>query len=79
MVTLAEEVRARDERAREAADRWSMDRELLAVIADRLGVIGTDRYTFEKPPDRIRRPWEPDPNAPVTPRQFTRMLMGGVA
>lgn len=45
--------------AREASQGWSNDTELLAAIADRLGVLAAERRYDEVPP-RIKRPWDPD-------------------
>lgn len=48
--------------ARESSQGWSNETELLAAIADRLGVLAADKR-YEEVPSRIKRPWDPDEEA----------------
>lgn len=50
----------REKRERDAK-AWSHTNELLALIFDRLGVIGTPGYGFKRPPEPLRRPYETRP------------------
>lgn len=56
--------------------KWSVDQELLALIADRVGVSASGKQYKDDLP-RIRRPHEPDPNAPLSWGGFARKMMGG--
>ena len=68
---LEEEVAARE-------DRWTIERELLAINADRLGVLASGMH-YEEPRERIRRPGEEEDQdvAVMSPSAFVGFLMAG--
>jgi hypothetical protein len=59
------------------AKAWSNSDELLAIIADRLGVVGAEGFGFKKPLDRIRRPYEPEEKKGMSAVSFIRAMAAG--
>lgn len=57
---------------------WSTEHELLALIADRVGVTASGQK-YEVPVARLRRPGESEEEteAAISPAAFTRLLITG--
>ncbi len=75
LATLDDVVKQRAER-----DRWTDTHDRLAIVAGRVGVMASGHQDKE-PVKRIRRPGEPDPDAPrsVSYGEFARMLSSKAA
>lgn len=58
---------------------WTSDTALLAVIADRLGVVASHGYGFKSPPDPVPRPagLQPRPRVVTDPAEIAAFFAGG--